>query len=179
MYKLLVSLLLIVLFQSDGTGREWNENKKLTWPDFKGKPNTKVDAVAVTASGITFSYSIEKSSIQGVIGFKTKVFAHFYPDKSWCKKEYIDDHILAHEQLHFNVTELNVRYLRQKISKLKVSKNIASILDAYHKTANSELEKMQKKYDTESNFSINREGQTKWSVFVEKELKRLEAFKAK
>lgn len=178
MYKIIVFFLLLIAFQSDTSGRSWNENVRLTWNDFKGEPNMQVDAVAVTASGITFGYGIQSSSTRGIVGFKTEVFAHFYPEKSWCKKEEINDYILKHEQLHFDITELNVRYLREKISKVKVSKDVASILDAHHKTANIELEKMQMLYDNESNYSINSEGQAKWNAFVKKELKRLEAFKS-
>jgi len=178
MYKLIVSLILVFAFQSDTSGRSWNENKQLTWSDFKGVPNQQVDAVAVTASGITFGYGIQSSSTRGITGFKTEVFAHFYPEKSWCKKEDINDYILKHEQLHFDVTELNVRYLREKISKLKVNKDIASVLDAYHKTANVELEKMQKQYDSDSNYSIDPEGQAKWNAFVKSELQRLEVYKS-
>ena len=34
--------------------------KKLTWKDFKAEPNQKSDAVALTASGITFGFSQSK-----------------------------------------------------------------------------------------------------------------------
>lgn len=178
MYKIFVYFIILLAFQSDASGRSWNENSKLSWSDFKGEPNNKIDAVAVTASGITFGYGIQSSSTRGITGFKTEVFAHFYPEKSWCKKEEINDYILKHEQLHFDVTELNVRYLREKISKLKVSEDIASILDTYQKEANVNLEKMQEQYDSESNYSINIEGQVKWNTFVKSELNRLEAYKS-
>ena len=52
----------------------WSENYKLNWDDFKGQPNQDTDAVAVTASGITFSYSINKRDDK-VYGFKTLVKA--------------------------------------------------------------------------------------------------------
>lgn len=179
MNKFLVIISLLLCFQSDSSEFSWHENHKLKWTDFEGEPNKNSDAVAVTASGITFSYAIQKSSVRGVIGFKTKAFAHFYPEHSWCKKELINDNILLHEQFHFNITELNVRYLREKISKLKVSTTIAKSLDLVHIQANKDLEKMQELYDAESNYSMNSEGQKKWVVFVNKELERLKKYKSK
>lgn len=179
MNKFIIIISFLFCLQSDSPEFSWHENHKLEWTDFQGKPDKNSDAVAVTASGITFGYSISKSSVKGITGFKTKIEAHFYPEHSWCKKEIVDDAILKHEQFHFNITELNVRYLREKISKLKVSKNIAKELDALHKKANTDLEEMQHLYDAESNNSINNEQQQKWMTLVNKELKRLEKYKSK
>lgn len=179
MNKFLIIIGFLLCFQNETPEFSWHENHKLKWSDFQDVPDVNSNAAAVTASGITFSYSIQKSSVRGITGFKTKVFAHFYPEHSWCKKDLIDDHILNHEQFHFNITELHVRYLRENISKLKASKSIAKELDAVHKQANADLEKMQQLYDSESNYSINKEGQQKWVVFVNKELKRLEKYKSK
>ncbi|WP_299888462.1 hypothetical protein [uncultured Lacinutrix sp.] len=178
MYKLFLIFAAVLCFQSDTSEISWNQNYKLTWQDFKGKPNKETDAVAVTASGITFGYSIKKSSTKGITGFNTTVLAHFYPEHSWCKKDVVDDHVLAHEQLHFDITELNTRYFREKISKLKVSNTIADVLNSIHKKTNEELEAMQQRYDNESEYSINKEGQSKWSTFVSKELKRLQEFQS-
>lgn len=179
MNRLLILFSFLICLQSDTTVVSWHENHKLKWTDFQAKPDTSSNAAAVTASGITFSYTIQKSNIRGINGFKTKVFAHFYPEHSWCKKELIDNHILKHEQFHFNITELHVRYLRKKISKLKPSKSIVKELDALHKQANIDLDSMQKRYDEESNYSINKQGQQKWIVFVNNELKKLEEYKSK
>lgn len=176
MYKIFLIFAAVLCFHSDTSEISWNENYKLTWQDFKGKPNLETDAVAVTASGITFGYSIKKSSTKGITGFQTTVFAHFYPEHSWCKKDDVDNHVLAHEQLHFDITELNVRYFREKISKLKVSNNIADVLNGIHEETNEELSAMQQRYDNESEYSINKEGQSKWSTFVGEELKRLKQF---
>lgn len=179
MSKFFIIVIFLLCLQGDAPEFSWHENHKLKWTDFKAEPDIHSNAAAVTASGITFSYSIQKSSVHGVTGFKTKVFAHFYPEHSWCKKELIDNNILQHEQFHFNITELNVRYFREGISKLKTSSLIAKQLDALHTQANKDLEKMQQIYDAESNYSINKEGQQKWIAFVNKELKRLEKYKSK
>lgn len=179
MNKFLVIISFLLVFQGDTKEFPWHENDQLEWLDFKGKPDMDSSAAAVTASGITFSYSIEKSSVHGVTGFNAKVFAHFYPEHSWHKKEVVNNHILKHEQFHFNITELHVRYLRQNISKLKPSSKIAKQLNALKDRANTDLQKMQKLYDAESNYSINKEEQARWIAFVNKELKQLEEYKSK
>lgn len=156
----------------------WNEAKKLTWEDFRGPTEPDSDAVAVTASGITFSFSVKQTSDK-FVSFNAEVEAHFYPEKSWYVKAKGDDHILAHEQLHFDITELHVRQLRYWISKLQISQNIKQELRHLHQKANEDLAKMQHAYDTQSQNSINKEQQAIWSEFVKTELKKLKDYKSR
>lgn len=157
---------------------EWSDSKKLTWTDFKGPVDVNSDAVAVTASGITFSYSVKESDGK-FISFSTSVSAHFYPKKSWYDKTQGNDHILAHEQLHFDITELHVRLFRYKISKLNVSQKIKTQLSRLHKEANQLLAEMQNAYDTQTDNSRNVDAQKQWSQFVKSELQKIENFRSK
>lgn len=154
----------------------WREDLKLTWNDFKGEQHVESNAVAVTASGITFSYKVRKANSR-IVDFTPSVEAHFYPDKSWVKLEQADDYILAHEQLHFDITELHVRKLKKQISTLKITQNLGSILDKLHQNINKELSVMQNKYDSESNNSINKGVQHKWEKFIDEELKAYQKYK--
>lgn len=178
-YKMLfLSLFLSFISPENEMVMSWRDDLKLTWNDFKGTQNIQSDAVAVTASGITFGYSVRKANSK-IVDFTVSVEAHFYPEKSWVVKALANDYILAHEQLHFDITELHVRKFRQQISTVKVSQHLGSELDRLHKSINKELATMQNQYDTESNNSINKEVQIKWVTFVKKELKKHEAFKSK
>lgn len=173
--------LILVLFTNnsvkDTDTIEWNESKKLSWIDFKGPKDASSDAAAVTASGITFSYSVRKTD--GLItSFETQVYAHFYPENSWFIDSRCNDHILKHEQLHFDITELYVRIFRYKISQLKVSQNIKSQLSKIHKDINQELAEMQEAYDTQSQNSINKEEQAKWNTYIAENLKKFKAYKS-
>lgn len=154
----------------------WREDLKLTWNDFKGEQHVESNAVAVTASGITFSYKVRKANSR-IVDFTPSVEAHFYPDKSWVKLEQADDYILAHEQLHFDITELHVRKLKKQISTLKITQNLGSILDKLHQNIKKELSVMQNKYDSESNNSINKEAQLKWEKFIDRELNAYQSYK--
>jgi len=165
------------LFVQDETIMSWNESYKLSWTDFKGQPNHKVSAVAITASGISFGFSVRETDSR-VISFTTEVFCHFYPEQSWYKPDRADTHVLGHEQLHFNITELYARKFRQYISLLKVSNTIKSELRQLNKTINKELAAMQDKYDTETNYSRNFENQTKWKAYIAEELKKFSKYKS-
>lgn len=154
----------------------WNDHVKLTWDDFKGEKNIETDAVAITASGITFAYKVKKANSK-IIEFTTTVEARFYPSKSWVIKKLADDYILAHEQLHFDITELHVRKFKKQIGAVKASQKLGNELDKLHQNINKELAAMQNQYDRESNNSINKDAQKKWSLFVAKELKTYETYK--
>nr|WP_321222968.1 DUF922 domain-containing protein [uncultured Psychroserpens sp.] len=182
--KLMLPRLLIVFFfflklaPNDEVTITWSDSKKLTWADFKGAVQHNTDAVAVTASGITFSFSVSQSNGE-YVDFNATAHAHFYPEKSWYLKDKGNSHILAHEQLHFDITELHVRQLRYYISRLTVSQNIKQELRDLHEQANKNLAIMQSAYDTQSNNSINAEQQIIWSKFVKTELDKYKAYRSK
>lgn len=174
---LIIFLVVVIATPNDEVTIQWNEAKKLSWADFRGPIEDNSDAVAVTASGITFSFSVKQSNNR-FISFEAQANAHFYPEKSWYIKDKGDDHILAHEQLHFDITELHVRQLRYEISKLNLSQNIRNDLRSLHEQANINLAKMQNAYDTQSQNSINKEQQAIWSEFVKTELKKFRDYRS-
>jgi hypothetical protein len=156
----------------------WNESHKLSWSDFKDMPDTNVSAVAITASGISFGFSIRQTDHQ-VLNFSTEVYAHFYPEQSWYKPESANAHILGHEQLHFDITELYVRKFRYRIGQLKLSNQIKTELKTLQKTINLELKQLQNQYDVETNYSRNFEAQAKWETYIAQELKKLSKYESK
>lgn len=177
MIRILLITCCFLSIQKDEPVLSWNESYQLTWVDFKSKPNNRVSATAVTASGITFGFSITESN-SNPISFTTEVHAHFYPEKSWFKSELANNHVLGHEQLHFDITELHARKFRQHISKLKISNTIKKDLRNLHNEMNKALEVMQNNYDAETNFSRHVEFQSKWQLYIDEELKKLSDYKS-
>jgi hypothetical protein len=172
---------LTFLFIGQKPGEEsmtWKESRKLSWSDFKGELNPNSDAVALTASGITFGFSVSTSGSR-IVDYSTSVEAHFYPNKSWYNKEKADDYILGHEQLHFDITELYTRLFRQRLTKLKVNQNIRMQLKQLHASINEELNTTQKRYDEQSLHSINVEVQNEWREHISVELAKFEQFKSR
>ena len=173
----LLFVLCLSISVNDSETIQWTESKKLAWTDFKGVKQIDSDAAAVTVSGITFSYAVRKTDDR-ITSFSTEVYAHFYPDSSWFIEDRCSDHILAHEQLHFDITELHVRIFRYRLAQLQVSQNIKTQLNELHKTVNKELSEMQYQYDAQSENSINREEQAKWVIYVADNLKKFEVYKS-
>lgn len=175
MYKfLIVSVLSVVMFQDSPT-ITWDLNYRLEWSDFKGQPKPQNNSVAVTASGITFSYSAKMSDTR-LIDYYYTVSADFYSDQSWCLKEKVDNNILNHERLHFDITELHARMFRQRIEKTRFTMQINKQMDRLHKSINNELEVLQNKYDTETRHSQNIEKQQEWQSKIIDALNKLSRY---
>lgn len=148
----------------------WSENRKLTWSDFKGKPKGSSPNEALTDSGMSIELECDGTSSRAVI----KCF--FNPRKSWTKSK-DSDYLLAHEQLHFDITELFVRKLRKQLSEFgNDCKKLSSHIESYYNKNYRELVRYQDQYDRESRHSLDPEKQAYWEKKVAKELEELRPF---
>lgn len=154
---------------------EWQHSVQLTWSDFKGQPQNRGDIVALTAAGISFKLSIKERNNE-VSGFDVEVFAHFYPNRSWVHKKKSSNHILAHEQLHFDITELYARKFRKEISTVKVSRSIKRDLNKTYQRIVKEMNVMQNNYDRETKHSTDVEMQSAWDKKIDDALKVYSAY---
>jgi hypothetical protein len=177
--RILLLFCCFLSIQKDEAVLSWNESYSLNWSDFHAKPNINLSAVAITVSGITFGFSVKQTDSNRVLSFTTDVHAHFYPEQSWYKKGQADTHVLGHEQLHFDITELFARKFRMRIKSVKVSNNVNRELKLIHKNILKEMSQMQDTYDYETNFSRNFEAQIKWNVFIKEELQKLSHYKSR
>jgi len=178
-FKYLILVFLVLSFgkSSDEATLTWDASRKLTWNDFKATPDLESGAAALTASGITFGYSI-KTEDQRIIDVETTVEAHFYPNKSWYVRDKGDKHILKHEQLHFDITELYARKFREQLKSLPIHRAIKKQMDKMHSAINEALNETQRRYDAESNHSLNREVQKQWEDTINEALNALDQFKS-
>src|ERR1700712_691710 len=85
----------------------WTPVRKLVWDDFLCTPQKQGDAVASTSTSLGIAYQLKN----GQLSFH--ITCHFSKHKSWgsLKTEYI----LAHEQGHFDITEIHARKLYQEL----------------------------------------------------------------
>src|SRR6218665_2010601 len=138
--KVVLSILLIFCFftattqqkktvpaQSKDTTNDtlyWIKDRKLTWDDFKGVPDTNSIGGAATYSGfVTKSRYTSDTSVSVVIS------AVFYKKESWKKTQYQTVLSLQHEQGHFDITEVFARkatiaFKAYKLNKTTVSTDI-------------------------------------------------------
>lgn len=163
------ALFLVNLSFSQEEAIPWSAVNKLQWTDFKGTPPRGTDAAATTASGVSYSFSANTDQ-QGNAVVDYQVMAYFYPNESWYKPSLSSDLILGHEQLHFDLAELYARKMRDRLSKMKFTKNVKKEIRQVYKETIKALQDHQKKYDRETNFSRNKSQQLLWVKKINKAL---------
>ena len=149
---------------------QWQEDRQLTWEDFKGVPANAGTFVASTNSGISFSYSIGNRN--GEYRFDYTVRSNFYPNQSWYLPESASEYILKHEQTHFDISELHARILRKRLAEVVPSENVKAEVDYIYAEIEKERRAMQSAYDEQSDHSKIREAEYQWWEYVAAELQR-------
>ena len=144
----------------------WNANEKLVWANFKGKIPPSAASAAITASGISYKYSANLLHHEVKLDFEVTAF--FYPNESWYKPTLCDDHVLSHEQLHFDIAELFARKMRKRLNETSFSDNVKAEVKDIYKEILKELADFQHLYDWETNFSRNKEKQLLWNKKIAK-----------
>jgi hypothetical protein len=152
----------------------WKESQKLSWQDFKGKPEKRFAAAST-------SYDILKEINKNIESdFLIDIKAVFNTEKSWRKRTWVNDQVLEHEQKHFDIVEIFARKLRKsmvvnsKLSEQELTKKIDSLYLANEKA----MDVYQDKYDEETDGSMNGEMQRKWNETIKQELLLLNSFKS-
>ena len=152
----------------------WKESERLKWSDFIGPANTKTSMQALTFSSVKVSSHSEGNEIIA------DVVCFFDKNKSWTK-DTTHALLLKHEQLHFDITELHARIIRQKISLIK-EKDPKKKLEAISKTVQSVMNDCraeQDKYDEQTQHGILEAKQDEWVASVKKRLTQYAAYKSK
>jgi len=146
------------------------EKSKLDWSDFRGEPDKVSDFDSAVNTGITYQWSYSKD--QGrEIELKYEVHSFCYPSLSWVKKGQMSNYLLAHEQLHFDISELHARIMRKKLQDYDpgqhVENDVKKDLNKMYKRVERMRINMQQVYDEDTDHSKNKEAQQKWVKKVE------------
>lgn len=148
---------------------KWRADRKLSWKDYYGKPDPGSDAAAITYTSLGFNYSIEGTS------FHYRITCSFSKSKSWVRIK--NDHLLSHEQAHFDIAEIFARRLNKAMHNYRFDTDTyEEDLDMIFDSILKESKEMQERYDYETDFSRDREQQKNWIVKIEKALKDLNRF---
>jgi hypothetical protein len=149
----------------------WQTQRKLNWDDFLSEPQKQGDAVASTSTSLGISYQVKNGELT------YSITCNFSRKKSWglLKTEYI----LAHEQAHFDITELHARKLYQALYNYEFKpetfkKDIAAIYEGIV----NEKEAMQEAYDGETDHSRRKRTQFDWLEKIDSLLAETEPFAA-
>ena len=171
---LFIFVLSLPLVAQDAEKITWDKTRLLKWEDFEASPKKSLPYKANTNSGLSFSWNATESS--GGIILTYKVGSNFYPKRSWVKEIEEVDYLLAHEQLHFDITELHARKLRKVLSNYEPGPKMKKVLNNIYSEIEQQRQQMQNQFDKETNHSINKESEYKWRKFVEKELNKLNEY---
>ena len=153
---------------------KWREDRPLTWEDFQAEPDTTISYSANTNSGISYGWNYSTASGEPVLDHE--VFTNFYPKRSWVKNIENEEYLLAHEQLHFDISELHARKLRKALDEYEIGRSIRQDLKRLYNRIEAERVSMQNKYDKETSHSEIREAEMRWRKFIQQELKKLEKY---
>ncbi len=150
----------------------WSVNRRLNWEDFKAIPDDANPHHAVTSANL----SVDASCKNNELVYEVKCV--FLPTESWSKNKK-SERLLYHEQLHFDLTEVHARQLRQKLKQLG---NTCSNFKNRMNPAIAEAFKLWKddqvKFDELSNHGLNSEVQQEWANYIEEQLIALEQYKS-
>ena len=147
----------------------WSAERKLTWNDYKARPNPASDAAASTATHLAIEYNIRDTA------FTYRIRSTFSKTRSWGLHK--NDYILAHEQGHFDIAEIFAREFNKQLKEYKFNKkSYRSDLKKIYDNILAGKQAMQNTYDEETNHSIKKREQTEWLVKIAKMLDGLEPY---
>lgn len=153
----------------------WREGKKLTWSMFKGQPENLGNFVASTNSGISLSFGIRTMGDEVQVDYSVQ--SYFYPNDSWYSSGNVTEIVLAHEQTHFDISELFARKLRQKFDAIPKTKDFKKYAkEIYHKNEEDRVN-MQDQFDKQTDHSRLEKVELKWEAFVQDQLERYNDWK--
>lgn len=155
---------------SEDEGILWQADRRLSWEDFQSEVNQQERLHAMTSTNIEVQANCNGNLMQYEVKcvFKTK--------DSWSKNKK-SQQLLAHEQLHFDLTEVHARLLRQKLSQTQDlcgtdKTRFGKIVDSYF----AGWQTQQEQYDRESGHGLNHQQQQAWETRIARQLEELNEF---
>jgi hypothetical protein len=142
----------------------WKQGNRLSWNDFRGKPDQRSNFLALSSTGISYSIYFTANTIQ------LDAEAFFVKSNSW-KKPAADSSLLLHEQGHFDITEI---YRRKIVKSAKViPANVPDKAAWVSEMADKIIEQknaFQLLYDDETRNGTDKKKQELWLSKIRQEL---------
>ncbi len=155
--------------------KPWVPGRLLTWSEFAAEPARDNESAARLTSGVFYASECRA----GVFTFG--VSAGFVPGQSWVQRNIVSNRTqsaatLAHEQGHFDLSELQARLLRRALSEAAnpcagLKTTVAAMVDSFLK----EERALQARYDRETGHGIDVTRQLAWEAYVKARLDSLSA----
>jgi hypothetical protein len=147
----------------------WSNTRPLTWEDFLCEPKRNTDAVALTSTALGIAYNLSGGQLH------YEITCNFSKVKSWgiLKTSYI----LAHEQGHFDITEIYARILHRELLAYKFNRRTfrQDVNEIYDRVV-KEKEAFQLLYDGQTDHSRNKNIQQEWLDKIQELLTETEPY---
>ncbi|MBL0356823.1 MAG: hypothetical protein IPP72_07965 [Chitinophagaceae bacterium] len=150
----------------------YDRHRKLSIEDFKGKPEEESVAAAITNSGFMFKAGYR--NVNGKATLSITVYCSFDKELSWMKQKAKTAYILSHEQHHFDITYIGTLLFIKKLK--QVNFNQEKYKEQLHNLYNEvviDMQKLQNRYDTETNNGILTDKQAMWNIKIDEQLASL------
>ena len=138
----------------------WSATRRLTVADFQGRAPMGNPLASSTSSNIKADAACKDYV------FSSTVAATFDPATSWFRNPLTaSEALLRHEQLHFDITEVYARIMRQKLNLFAARANCEKLQPAFNnvtKLVYAEWDREQNRYDQETNHGLNAVRQAYW-----------------
>lgn len=147
----------------------YSPDTKLAWNDFRGRPDSRSIAAAITSSGFGYTCSMRSRNKQG--GLSISVYCFYDKNRSWVKSNAANDYALIHEQHHFDITYLATCLFMRKLRAASFTmENYTDLLDEIYNESYDELERMQNDYDGKTMNGRLKDVQAEWNNKIDREL---------
>ena len=149
----------------------------LAWNDFTGTPDETASYFASTYWNLNYKYSGVKMDADTVSLKGLVLTLQFDGSRSWLKEGKATDDLLKHEQGHFDLgrlCQLEILVIVKTTVFLKA--DFKTQLKTILNNTIDKYKKLGRKYDEETNHSINKEKQEEWNNFLLNEKERLLKF---
>lgn len=170
--KLFLAVLLyssLIVKQENGQLIQWNVTRRLNWTDFKADPPKNAANAALTSSSILMKFRSNGESLF------YEISCNFDQATSWGRVK--NDHILSHEQGHFDIAEIHARKLNQALKAYNFRyTSLSKDVNAIYQNVMDDLQQMQVEYDKQTDYSRNVVLQKNWLVKIENNLVALQVF---
>lgn len=173
LWKCIMALFFIIIVSTgliqDTNEKIWDANSPLTWNDYKRPDKDKTlnaQSSAVTSNAIPFRYRKLGADSNSYI-FEFQVKNAMYRNSSWVNPEYRNPALLAHEQLHFDISEYFARQLLRTFQSATYSHNFKKEIQDIKLKNVDQVNTMQKLYDEQTIHSQNTSMQLKWNMYVQ------------
>jgi hypothetical protein len=139
----------------------YTPGRKLSWDDFRARPSPSGPSAAVTYT--SFAYDGNSHLVNDTLRITLRLQVFFIKSASWVRPEARNSYALAHEQLHFDITRLVVERFKQKLRQTALNRDdYDSIIQYQYLQSFREMNRLQYRFDEETNHGLNAAAQLRW-----------------